>query len=177
MSGLGGVSGRPGEPVIKLSSRQVFKSVKSSALAIRRSLQGWGSRLQVSLFQVSRSPIPHVSKSPDLHAMSPGLQISKSSFKFFKSSALAILRSLQGLGSRLQVSMLSKSLRLQVPEFPRQVPGLQKSRSSCLHVPGLQVSMSPGMQVPGLQVCIGDRSMVSSIGAILEAVPAMIYRP
>ena len=124
MSGLRGVSGRPGEPVIKLSSRHVVKS--SSPSSRRHWLFGEACKVGEvgSKSPCSKSPVLHVSKSPGLHVMSPGSP-NITIFESVKSSALAILRSVQGLGSRLQVSMLSKSLRLQVPEFPRQGPPSQ----------------------------------------------------
>ena len=61
MSGLGGVSGRPGEPVIKLSSRHVVKS--SSPSSRRHWLFGEACKVGEvgSKSPCSKSPSPHFS--------------------------------------------------------------------------------------------------------------------
>ena len=94
MSGLGGVSGRPGEPVIKLSSRHVVKS--SSPSSRRHWLFGEackvgevGSKSPCSKIQVSKSPRLQIIRSPHYVSRSANIQIFTQIFQVIRTGYFA----------------------------------------------------------------------------------------
>ena len=150
MSGLGGVSGRPGEPVIKLSSRHVVKS--SSPSSRRHWLFGEACKVgEVG----SKSPC---SKSPGLQfPTSPKHQVSTLCLQVCKYPSLQIFQVIRTgyFAKSARLGMSAPSLHaLQVSTSPSPRVSTSGPRSA-----KIKVFMSAGPRSASLQVC---RSQVCS---------------
>ena len=146
LSGLGGLSGRSGEPVVKLSSRHVVKSLSSS------SRRHWLFGEACKVGEVgSNSPC----------SISPGLQVSTSPNHQVSTLCLQVCKypCLQ-IRQVIRAGYFAKSAR-----FGKSAPSFHVSKSPSFHVrsPGLQISRSPCLHIPGPQEHCGvDGSKVLS---------------